>query len=68
MIIEHLRSAARRAHTFCIGGMNDAVQQIFQIINLGKAMPVFATRKAPLKAVEKRKIKGPEKPLFAPAD
>ena len=68
VIIEHLRSATRRANTFCIGGMSDAVQQIFEIINLAKAMPVFASRKAALKALAQRKIKEPEKPLFAPAD
>jgi anti-sigma B factor antagonist len=68
VIIEHLRSATRRAHTFCIGGMSDAVKEIFEIIHLGKAMPVFATRKAALEALEQRKIKEPEKPLFAPRD
>jgi anti-sigma B factor antagonist len=68
VIIGHLRSATRRAHAFCIGGMSDAVQQIFEIINLGKAMPVFAARQAALEALEQRKIKEPEKPLFAPAD
>jgi anti-sigma B factor antagonist len=68
VIIEHLRSATRRANAFCIGGMSDAVQEIFEVINLRKAMPVFATRKAALEALEQRKIKEPEKPLFAPTD
>jgi anti-sigma B factor antagonist len=68
VIIEHLRSATRRANTFCIGGMSDAVQQVFEIINLRKAMPIFATREAALAALEERKIKEPEKPLFVPRD
>lgn len=68
VIIEHLRSATRRSNVFCIGGMSDTVQQIFEVIHLEKAMPVFATRKAALKALEQRKIKDPEKPLFAPKD
>jgi anti-sigma B factor antagonist len=67
MIIAHLRSATRRANAFCIGGMSDAVKHIFEIINLRKAMPVFETRKAALEALEQRKIKEPERPLFAPA-
>lgn len=68
VIIEHLRSATRRAKRFCIGGMSDAVQQIFEIIHLEKAMPVFATREAALEALEQRKIREPEKPLFAARD
>jgi anti-anti-sigma factor len=68
VIIGHLRSAARRSKAFCIGGMSDAVKEIFEIIHLGKAMPVFATREAALEALEQRKIKEPEKPLFAPTD
>jgi anti-anti-sigma factor len=68
VIIGHLRSATRRSNAFCIGGMSDAVKQIFEIIHLGKAMPVFATREAALEALEERKIREPEKPLFAPTD
>lgn len=68
VILEHLRSATRSANAFCIGGISDAVKEIFETINLGKAMPVFATRKAALEALEQRKMKEPEKPLFAPTD
>lgn len=68
VIIAHLRSATRRAKAFCIGGMSDAVKEIFETIKLGKAMPVFANRKAALEALEQRKITEPEKPLFAPTD
>jgi anti-sigma B factor antagonist len=68
VIIEHLRSATRRSKAFCIGGMSDAVKQIFEIIHLAKAMPVFATRKAALEALEQGKIKEVEKPLFSPTD
>lgn len=68
VIIGHLRSATRRASTFCIGGMSDAVEQIFGIINLEKAMPVFETREAALEALEQKKIREPREPLFAKAD
>ena len=68
VIIAHLRSASRRSKAFCIGGMSDAVQNIFEVIHLEKAMPVFATRKTALEALEQRKIKEPEKPLFTPAE
>ena len=68
VIITHLRSSTRSSNVFCIGGMSDAVKQVFEIIHLEKAMPVFATREAALEALEQRKIKEPEKPLFAPTD
>ena len=67
-IIEHLRSATRRSQVFCIGGMSDAVKQIFGTIQLEKAMPVFETRPSALKALERRKIKEPPGPLFTPSD
>jgi anti-sigma B factor antagonist len=68
VIIEHLRSATRQSSVFCIGGMGDAVKQIFEIIHLEKAMPVFETKEAALEALEQRNIMKPEKPLFASAD
>lgn len=68
VIIEHLRSAARQSNVFCIGGMSVAVKQIFEIIHLEKAMPVFETQEAALEAFEQGKIKEPAEPLFAPAD
>jgi anti-sigma B factor antagonist len=68
VIIEHLRSATRRANFFCIGGMSEAVKQIFDIIHLEKAMPVFETKAAALEALEQKKITEPQKPLFARTD
>lgn len=68
VIIEHLRSAARRSKAFCIGGMSEAVKEIFQIINLRQAMPVFETQEAALAALDQGLIKEPLNPLFAPAD
>ena len=68
VIIEHLRSATRRSKVFCIGGMSDAVKQVFEIIHLEKAMPVFETKEAALEALAQGKIKEPPEPLFAPAN
>ena len=68
VIIEHLRSATRRSKVFCIGGTSEPVKQIFEIIHLEKAMPVFETKEAALEALEQGKIKEPQKPLFAPAE
>lgn len=68
VIIERLRSATRRSNIFCIGGMSDAVKQILEIIQLQKAMPVFETRQSALNALERKKIKEPQTPLFAPID
>jgi anti-sigma B factor antagonist len=68
VIIEHLRSATRRSNVFCIGGMSEAVKEIFGIIHLEKAMPVYETTEAALAALEQKTIGAPEKPLFAPTD
>ena len=67
VIIEHLRSAARRSKAFCIGGMSESVKEIFEIVNLQKAMPVFETREAALEAFDQGRIKQPQT-LFAPTD
>ena len=64
-ILEHLRSTRRRSHLFCIGGMSNAVKEIFEIIKLEKAMPVFETREAAVEALKQRKIQEPREPLFA---
>jgi anti-anti-sigma regulatory factor len=68
VIIGHLRSATRRSNVFCIGGMSDAVKQIFEIIHLEKAMPVYETKEAALEALEQKKIREPQTPLFARTD
>jgi anti-sigma B factor antagonist len=68
VIIEHLRSTTRRSNIFCIGGMSEGVKQIFEIIHLETAMPVFETKEAALEALAQKKIKEPRKPLFAPTD
>ena len=68
VIIEHLRNATRHSKIFCIGGMSDGVKQIFDIIRLEKAMPVFETKEAALEAFAHGRIKEPAEPLFAPAE
>jgi anti-sigma B factor antagonist len=68
VIIEHLRSATRRSKAFCIGGMSETVKEIFEIVNLKKAMPVFETQEAALEAFDQGLIKEPQNPLFAPTD
>jgi anti-sigma B factor antagonist len=68
VIIEHLRSATRHSNVFCVGGMSDAVKQIFEVIHLDTAMPLFETKEAALEALAGNKIKEPPKPLFAPTD
>ena len=68
VLIEHLRSATRQATRFCIGGMSDAVKQIFEVVCLEKAMPLFETKEEALKAIQKNHIADPPEPLFAPLD
>jgi anti-sigma B factor antagonist len=65
-IIEHLRATERAGSVFCIGGMSEAVKEIFAVINLQKAMPVFETREAALRAIANRQLAEPSEPLFAP--
>lgn len=67
-IIEHLRSATRKASLFCIGGMSAAVKEIFEVICLRKVMPVFETKEEALEAIEQKRIGGPETPIFKPSD
>jgi anti-sigma B factor antagonist len=68
-IIEHLRSATQRGRTFVIGGMSQPLKEIFAVINLQKAMPLFETREAALQAIaQKRRLADPNDPLFAPAN
>ena len=68
VIIEHLRSASRKASIFCIGGMSAAVKEVFEVICLRKVMPVFETKEEALEAIEQKRIGGPESPIFAAAD
>jgi anti-sigma B factor antagonist len=67
-IIEHLRDTEREGSVFCVGGMSEAVKDIFAVINLQKAMPVFETREAALKAIANRQLAEPSEPLFASDD
>lgn len=67
-IIEHLRSATNRRMKFCIGGMSQAVKEIFEVINLQKAMPVFETREAALQAIGDQRLSDPREPLFSSED
>lgn len=55
-IIEHLRRATQLGGRFVIGGMSQAVKEIFEVINLQKAMPVFDTRDAALQAIRDKRL------------
>lgn len=67
-IIAHLRTATQLGVKFVIGGMSQVVQDIFEVINLEKALPLFETREAALEAIRARRLANPPDPLFAPAD
>ena len=68
VIIGHLRSATRNRGIFCIGGMSQTVKDIFDVIHLQKAMPLFETREAALEAIAQKRLPGPNDPLFTPAN
>lgn len=67
-LIEHLRSATQLGVKFVIGGMSQAVKEIFDVINLQKAIPLFETRETALRALQQKGVADPEEPLFARAD
>ena len=67
-IVGHLRSTTQRGVKFVIGGMSEAVKEIFAVINLQKAMPLFETREAALGALDQQRVAHPAQPLFAPPD
>ena len=68
VIIGHLRSATRNRGIFCIGGMSQTVKDIFDVIHLQKAMPLFETREAALEAIAQKRLTDPNEPLFTPGN
>ena len=67
-IIEHLRTTTQAGSRFVIGGMSEAVKDIFEVINLRKSMPIFESREAALEALKQKRLAEPGEPLFTPAD
>ncbi len=67
-IIEHLRTTMQAGSRFVIGGMSGAVKEIFEVINLRKAMPLFESQEAALEALKLKRLAEPGEPLFTPAD
>lgn len=67
-IITHLRTATQHGVKFVIGGMSQTVKDIFGVINLQKAMPLFETREAALQAIRDQRLADPNKPLFSSED
>lgn len=65
VIIAHLRKAAQRGVKFVIGGMSQTVKDIFEVINLQKAMTLFETREAALQAIRDQRLADPNEPLFS---
>jgi hypothetical protein len=48
--------------------MSEALKDIFAVINLQKAMPVYETRQAALKAIAGQRLAEPSEPLFCADD
>ena len=64
-IITYLRTATQHGLKFVIGGMSQEVKEIFEVINLQKAMPLFETREAALQAIDDHRLDDPKEPLFS---
>ena len=67
-IITQLRTATQRGVRFVIGGMSQTVKDIFEVINLQKAMSVFETKEAALQAILEQRMAEPNEPLFSSGD
>lgn len=68
VIIAHLRTATQLGVKFVIGGMGQTVKEIFEVINLQKAMTLFETREAALQAIRDQRLADPNEPLFSSED
>ena len=67
-IITQLRSATQGGVRFVIGGMGQTVKDIFEVINLQKAMLLFDTREAALQAIRDQRLADSNEPLFSSED
>jgi anti-sigma B factor antagonist len=66
-ILEYLRDATDAGAQFCIGGLNEALRSIFEVVGLGKVMPVYVDAAKAKQAMMRNQIPEVSTPLFATA-
>ena len=68
VFIEYLRDAAAYGGQFCIAGSTQPVRYIFEVVQLGKAIPMFNSVGDAIAALRSGQKPEPAEPLFRPAD
>jgi anti-anti-sigma factor len=63
-IIEYFRDAAAYAGVLCLAGLSESVKGIFQIVQLHKTIPIFATKDEAKNAIKQGRVMPPEDSFF----
>lgn len=63
-ILEYFRDAAAHKGLLCLCGLNEKLQEIFHIVQLDKAIPMFTTARAASAAIRSGAIQPPAEALF----
>ena len=66
-ILEYLRDATDCGARFCIGGLSQSLRTIFEVVGLGKVMPVYADGSKAKAAFFANAVPQPSMQLFAAA-
>jgi anti-anti-sigma factor len=66
-ILEYLRDATDGGAQFCIGGLSEPLRLIFDVVGLGKVMPVYRDAAMARRAMVGNQLPEVSMPLFASA-
>ncbi len=66
-VLEYLRDASECGARFCIGGLTPTLRTIFEVIGIGKVMPVYADAAKAKEALLGNSLPRLPKQLFAAA-
>ena len=64
VLLEYLRDAGEFGGQFCIAAPTDDVRTVFEIVQLGRALPIFDNVSAAISAMRNRCMPAPAEPLF----
>ena len=64
VLIEYLRDAAGFDGGFCVAAPTEHVRTVFDIVQLGRALPIFDTVEAAITAMRSGSMPQPAEPLF----
>ena len=66
-ILEYLRDATECGARFCIGGLTPTLRAIFEVVGLGKVMPIYTDAAKAKEALIANRLPPASSPLFAAA-